>query len=76
MLRIPGMAILAERLHNKHDSSVFIRDGLKVNNNTVKKGMLSSLQWSYLLVLLYNRCINHHLNHSDSLHRDKNTLTS
>ena len=30
--RIPGMALVAERPHNKHGSSVFIRDGLKVNN--------------------------------------------
>ena len=26
------MALIAKRPHNKHDSSVFIRDGLKVNN--------------------------------------------
>ena len=25
---IPGMALVAERPHNKHGSSVFIRDGL------------------------------------------------
>ena len=28
---IPGMALVAERPHNTHGSSVFIRDGLKVN---------------------------------------------
>ena len=33
--RIPGMALVAERTHNKHRSSVFIRDGLKVNNMSV-----------------------------------------
>ena len=33
--RIPGMALVAERPHNKHGSSVFIRDGLKVNNISV-----------------------------------------
>ena len=33
--RIPGMAIVAERPHNKHGSSVFIRDGLKVNNISI-----------------------------------------
>ena len=30
--RIPGMALVAEPPHKKHGSSVFIRDGLKVNN--------------------------------------------
>ena len=29
--KIPGMTLVAERKHNKHGSSVFIRDGLKVN---------------------------------------------
>ena len=33
--RIPGMALVAECPHNKHGSSVFIRDGLKVNNISV-----------------------------------------
>ena len=33
--RIPGMALVAECPHNKHDSFVFIRDGLKVNNISV-----------------------------------------
>ena len=33
--RIPGMALVAERPHNKHGSFVFIRDGLKVNNISV-----------------------------------------
>ena len=28
---IPGMALVAERPHNKHGSSVFVRDGLTVN---------------------------------------------
>ena len=32
---IPGMALVAERPHNKHGSSVFIRDGLKVNSISV-----------------------------------------
>ena len=32
---IPGMALVAERPHNKHGSSVFVRDGLKVNNMSV-----------------------------------------
>ena len=36
--RIPGMALVAERSHNKHGSSVFIRDGLKVN--TISVGMV------------------------------------
>ena len=30
--RIPGMALVAERPHNKHGISVFVREGLKVNN--------------------------------------------
>ena len=34
MSRIPGRALVAERPH-KHSSSVFIRDGLKVNNISV-----------------------------------------
>ena len=29
---IPGMALVAERPHNKHGRSVFVRDGLKVNS--------------------------------------------
>ena len=28
---IPGMALVAERPHNKHEGHVFVRDGLKVN---------------------------------------------
>ena len=30
--RIPGLALVAERPRNKHKSSVFVRDGLKVNS--------------------------------------------
>ena len=30
--KIPGMTLVAERPHNKHGSSVFVRDGLKVNS--------------------------------------------
>ena len=33
--RISGMALVAEHPHNKHGSSVFIRDGLKANNISV-----------------------------------------
>ena len=33
--RIPGMSLVAERPHNKHGSSVFIRNGLNVNNISV-----------------------------------------
>ena len=29
---IPGMALVAERTHNKHGSSSFVTDGLKVNS--------------------------------------------
>ena len=32
MPSIPGMTLVAERSHNKHGSSVFVRDGLKVNS--------------------------------------------
>ena len=32
---IPGMALVAERPHNKHGSSVFVRVGLKVNRISV-----------------------------------------
>ena len=35
MPRIPGMALVAERPHNKHGSSYFVRDGLKVNRMSV-----------------------------------------
>ena len=31
----PGMTLVAERPHTKHGSSVFVRDGLKVNNISV-----------------------------------------
>ena len=34
---IPGMALVAERTHNKHGSSVFARDGLKINNISVSE---------------------------------------
>ena len=33
--KIPGMTLVAERPHNKHGSSVFGRDGLKVNSISV-----------------------------------------
>ena len=33
--KIPGMTLVAERRHNKHGSSVFVRDGLKVNSISV-----------------------------------------
>ena len=33
--KIPGMTLVAERPHNKHGSSVFVRDGLKVNSISV-----------------------------------------
>ena len=32
---IPGMTLVAERPHNKHCSSVFVRDCLKVNSISV-----------------------------------------
>ena len=75
--KIPGMTLVAERPHNKHGSSVFVRDGLKVNSILyVKRRMLNSLLWSFL-VSLYTPCTNHHLNHSYSLHWDKeSSLTS
>ena len=45
---IPGMALVAQRSHNKHGSPVFVRDGLNVNSISVcERIMLSSLQWSY-----------------------------
>ena len=33
--KIPGMTLVAERPHNKHGSSVFVRDGLKVSSISV-----------------------------------------
>ena len=33
--KIPGITLVAERPHNKHGSSVFVRDGLKVNSISV-----------------------------------------
>ena len=35
--KIPGMTLVAERPHNKHGSSVFVRDGLKVNSISVRE---------------------------------------
>ena len=50
--KLSGMALVAERPHNKHGSSVFIREGLKVNNISVcEDEMLNSLQRSYLVLL-------------------------
>ena len=37
MPSIPGMALVSERPHNKHGSSVFVRDGLQVNSISVCK---------------------------------------
>ena len=31
------MALVAERPHNKHESSVFVRDGLKLNSISVRE---------------------------------------
>ena len=33
--RIPGMILVAERLHDKYGNAIFIRDDLKVNNMSV-----------------------------------------
>ena len=33
--RLPGMALVAKRPHNKHGISVFVRDDLKVNSISV-----------------------------------------
>ena len=33
--KIPGMTLVAERPHNKHGSTVFVRDGRKVNSISV-----------------------------------------
>ena len=33
--KIPGMTLVAECPHNKHGSSIFVRDGLKVNSISV-----------------------------------------
>ena len=35
MPKIPGMTLVTERPHNKPGSSVFVRDGLKVNSISV-----------------------------------------
>ena len=53
--KIPGMTLVAERPHNKHGCSIFVRDGLNV-----KRRMLNSLLWSFP-VSLYTPCTNHHL---------------
>ena len=48
------MALIAERPYNKHGNSVFIRDGLKVTTFLfVKRRMLYSLQFTYLVHSLY-----------------------
>ena len=75
--KIPGMTLVAERLHNKHGSSVFVRDGLKVNSISVCEEDNVEFIWCSFLVSLYPPCTNHHLNHSYSLHWDKeSSLTS
>ena len=33
--KIPGMTLVVERPHNKHGSSIFVRDGLRVNSISV-----------------------------------------
>ena len=47
--KIPGMALVAERPH-KHGSSVFIRDGLQVNNNNNNclKSNIQKVQWTII----------------------------
>ena len=69
--KISGMTLVAERPHNKHGSSVFVRDGLKVNSISVcEEENVESLLWNFT-VSLYTPCTNHHLNHSYYLHWDK-----
>ena len=74
------MALVAERPHNKHDTSVFIRDGLKVNNISVceeENVELNTVELPGVVVHSMYKVTNHHLTHSDSLHGDKETsLTS
>ena len=73
---IPGMALVAELPH-KHGSSVFIRDGRKVNNISVCEEENVELITVELPGVVHSICTNHHLNHSDSLHWEKETsLTS
>ena len=71
--RITGMVLVSVRPHNKHGSSVFIRDGQQVNNISVCEEENVELITVELPVMLYTPCTNHHLNHSDSLHWDKET---
>ena len=71
--RIPGMALVTERLHNKHGSSVFIIKGLEVNSISVCENENVELITVELPGVVYTPYTNHHLNHSDSLHWDKET---
>ena len=49
--RIPGMTLVAERLHDKYGSAIFIREDLKVKSisvtaaNHVEASSLYSLHW-------------------------------
>ena len=75
--KIPGMTLVAERPHNKHGSSVFVRDGLKVNSISVCEEENVEFITVELPVSLCTPCTNHHLNHSYSLHWYKeSSLTS
>ena len=69
--KIPGMTLVAERPHNKHGSSVFVRDGLKVNSISVCE------EENVEIITVELLCTNHHRNNSNSFHWDKESnLTS
>ena len=65
MPKIPGMTLVPQRLYNEHGSSVFVRDGLKVNSISVCE------EENVEFITVELPCTNHHLNHSYSLHWDK-----
>ena len=76
--KIPGMTLVAERPHNKHGSSVFVRDGLKVNSISVcEEENVEFITVELPGVVVHSLYKPHHLNHSYSLHWDKeSSLTS
>ena len=61
------MAIVPERPHNKHSSSVFIKDGLKVNSIFVCEEENVKLTTVEIPGVLHSTF----LKHSDSLQRNK-----
>ena len=75
---IPGMTLVAERPHNMHGSSAFVRDGLKVNSISVcEEVTVIELITVELPGVVVHSMYKPHLNHSNSIYWDKEpSLTS